>query len=58
MPSQHFNNISDEDLGAIIAYLKTLPPVDNELEESGLALLGRIIVVFAGDLLPATEIDH
>ena len=27
MPSQHFNNIFDEDLGAIIAYLKTLPPV-------------------------------
>ena len=58
MPSEKFNKISDEDLGAIIAYLKTLPPVDNELEESGLAPLGRIISVFDGGLLPATLVDH
>ena len=58
MPSEHFNKISDEDLGAMIAYLKTLPPVDNELDESALAPLGRIIAVFDGSLLPATQIDH
>lgn len=58
MPSEQFNKISDEDLGAIIAYLKTLPPVDNELDESGLGPLGRILAVFAGGLLPATQIDH
>ena len=33
MPSESFYSISDEDLGAIIAYLKNLPPVDNELPE-------------------------
>ena len=58
MPSEAFNKISDEDLGAIIAYLKTLPPVDNELDESGLGPLGRILAVFEGGLLPATLIDH
>ena len=58
MPSEVFNKISDEDLGAIIAYLKTLPPVDNELDESGLAPLGRILAAFEGSLLPATLIDH
>lgn len=58
MPSDHYNKISDEDLGAIIAYLKTLPPVDNELDESKLGPLGRILSVFAGGLLPATLIDH
>lgn len=58
MPSQVFNKISNEDLGAIIAYLKTLPPVDNELAESGLAPLGRILAVFEGSLLPAALIDH
>ena len=58
MPSEVFNKISDEDLGAIIAYLKTLPPVDNELDESGLAPLGRILAIFEGSLLPATQIDH
>lgn len=58
MPSDVFNKISDDDLGAIIAYLKTLTPVDNELDESGLAPLGRILAVFEGSLLPATLIDH
>ena len=58
MPSEQYSKISDEDLGAIIAYLKTLPPVDNELDESGLGPLGRILAVFAGSLLPATLIDH
>ena len=58
MPSEQFNKISDEDLGAIIAYLKTLPPVENELNESGLGPLGRILAGFAGGLLPATLIDH
>ena len=58
MPSEVFNKISDKDLGAIIAYLKTLPPVDNELDESGLGPLGRILAVFEGRLLPATLIDH
>ena len=58
MPSEQFNKISDEDLGAMIAYLKSLPPVDNELDESGLGPLGRILAVFEGSLLPATLIDH
>ncbi len=58
MPLAAFNKISDEDLGAVIAYLKTLPPVDNALDESGLGPLGRILAVFEGGLLPATLIDH
>ena len=58
MPSEVFNKISDEDLGAMIAYLKTLPPVDNELDESELGPLGSILAVFEGSLLPATQIDH
>lgn len=28
MPSHHFNHMSDEDLGAVLAFLKTFPPVD------------------------------
>ena len=30
MPSDYFNQISDADLGAMIAYLQSLPPVDND----------------------------
>ena len=34
MPEAKYNNIFDHDFGEIIAYLKTLPAVDNELDES------------------------
>ena len=29
MPSGNLNHLSDEDLGAIVAYIKQVPPVDN-----------------------------
>ena len=59
MPSNYFNKITDADLGAIIAYLKSLPPVDNEVPETSLAPLGRVIALLSpGGLLPASEIDH
>ena len=58
MPSDSYNRISDEDLGDMIAYLKTLPPVDNEQEEVGLRPVGRILAVFLGGLIPASLIDH
>ncbi len=58
MPSEAFNKISDTDLGAIIAYLKSLPPVDNELPETSLAPVGRIFTLLDGSLIPATLIDH
>jgi len=58
MPAEEYNRISDDDLGAIIAYLKTLPPVDNEVDESGLGPLGRTLASFVGGLIPASLIDH
>jgi len=58
MPAEEYNKISDHDLGAIIAYLKTLPPVANEVGESGLGPLGRTLASFVGSLIPASLIDH
>ncbi|SVD58465.1 uncharacterized protein METZ01_LOCUS411319, partial [marine metagenome] len=58
MPKAKYNNIFDHDFGEIIAYLKTLPAVDNELDESKLNPLGCIISVFRGNLIPASIIDH
>ena len=58
MPSEFFNKISDADLGAIIAYLKVLPSVDNELPETSLGPLGRIFTLLDSSILPATLIDH
>lgn len=58
MPSEVFNKISDEDLGAIIAYLKSLPPVDNELPESKPGPIGRIVVLMDPSIFPVKLIDH
>jgi len=38
-----FQTISDEDLGAIIAYLKTVPPVDRKTNGSQFSALGKVI---------------
>ena len=59
MPSDYFNKITDADLGAIIAYLKSLPPVDNERTRVEINLLPRLLIdlgVF-GDLVRAAKID-
>ncbi|HEX7051842.1 MAG TPA: cytochrome c [Longimicrobiales bacterium] len=59
MPSREYYSLNDADLGAPIAYLRSLPPVDRQLPETRLGLVGRGLVLFAGaHLLPATGIDH
>lgn len=59
MPAQEFYFLSDEDLGALIAYLKTIPPVDNQPPDITIGPLGRVLFL-AGqlDLVPAEKIDH
>ncbi|HSJ23479.1 MAG TPA: c-type cytochrome [Longimicrobiales bacterium] len=44
MPSYAYANLSDRDLGSMIAYLKQLPPVDNELPAMKLRPMGRALV--------------
>ena len=58
MPSNYYNIIGDEDIGAIVAYLKSLPPVDNEQKETNLGPLGQILVLVEKELLPAHIINH
>jgi len=58
MPSDVFYNFSDDDLGLIIAYLKSLPPVDNKLPETRLGPLGRVYLLQDPIILPAGVIDH
>jgi mono/diheme cytochrome c family protein len=59
MPSDAFWHYSDEDLGAVIAYMRSVPPVDNDLGERSTRLLGQVLVG-AGlmDVLAADRIDH
>ena len=58
MPSQYFYELSDGDLGAMIAHLKTVPPVDTDLPETSLGPLGRVFTLLDKALLPASIIDH
>jgi mono/diheme cytochrome c family protein len=59
MPSDYFNRISDADLGAMIAYLGSLPPVDNERTAVEINPVARLMIdlgVF-GDVVRAARID-
>lgn len=59
MPSEAFAVLSDEDLAAIIGYLRTLPPVDRELPEPRVGPVARALYLGGNfPLLPVTLIDH
>lgn len=60
MPSNEFYDISNADLANMVAYIKSLPPVDNELPDHNLKPLARVLFVagpLAG-LTTADKIDH
>lgn len=44
MPSRVWYSMSDDDLGALIAYLRSLPPVDNQLPERKIGPLFRLML--------------
>jgi mono/diheme cytochrome c family protein len=60
MPSQDYYFLSDEDLGAVIAFLKQLPAVDNELPAMRVGTLARILYQLGklDVLIPAAQIAH
>ena len=60
MPAQHFQNMSEADLGAVIAYLKTVPPVDNVPPPTELTPLTYILIALGqfDNNIPAEYIDH
>ena len=52
-------NLSDEDLGAIIAYIESLPPVDHQLKGQNFKPLAKVLLA-AGMLgkLPVESVSH
>jgi mono/diheme cytochrome c family protein len=44
MPSYAYAHLSDRDLGAMVAYLRQIPPIDNELPDFRLRPLGRVLI--------------
>lgn len=60
MPSLSFSHLSDYDLGAIIAFLRTLPAVDGQVPERKFMGVANVLLgigAFDGDL-QASLIDH
>jgi mono/diheme cytochrome c family protein len=59
MPSGHFYYFGDRDLGDIIAYLKSVPPVDREWPEPEFSVLGKLLVGagVTGNIIEAERID-
>jgi mono/diheme cytochrome c family protein len=60
MPCKEYFSLSDADLGALVAYLKTLPPIDKEVPASQVSPMGRVLMVALKDMpiLGAELIDH
>ncbi|HSB03046.1 MAG TPA: cytochrome c [Anaerolineales bacterium] len=60
MPSTEFYFLSDEDLGAVVAYIKSTPPVDHELPASTVSWTGRVVMTLvpAITFIPAELISH
>lgn len=60
MPSHDYWHLSDADLGAIIAHVRSVPPVDNTGPAKSIGPIGRMLLM-SGQIpafLPAAVIDH
>ena len=61
MPADDFYYMNDTDLGAIIAYLKTIPSVDNQPRPRGFKPFGKILYglgAFGNQLKASAIVDH
>ncbi len=58
MPSLDYEGMSDQDLGALISYLKTVPPVDRARGPVSFGPIGRMLLVKGDIKLAAEHIDH
>lgn len=59
MPSEAYAVMSDEDLAALLGYLRTFPPVDREHPEPRVGPLARVLYLFGNfPLLPVEITPH
>lgn len=56
MPAEDFQLMSDEELSDVVAYIRSLPPVDNVVPAKHLGPLGKILVATGGLPLSADRI--
>jgi mono/diheme cytochrome c family protein len=60
MPAKNYWHMADADVGALIGYIRSVPPVDRELQPTAFGLVGRVLLL-KGDLDPmfeAKDMDH
>lgn len=60
MPADDFHYLSDADLGSIIAYLRTVPPVDKEWAPRQFGFMGSMLLGLGAfdNFIMARKIDH
>ncbi len=59
MPADGYTYLSDEDVAAIVAYVRAVPPVDRDLPPTIVRPLGRILYLLGQfPMLPYEMIDH
>jgi mono/diheme cytochrome c family protein len=58
MPSLEYSQFSDDDLGAVIAYLKTVPKVDRERVAISVGPVARVLILAGQIKIAAEHIDH
>jgi mono/diheme cytochrome c family protein len=58
MPSSDYFQMSDEELGDVISYLTSLPPVDREKPRPVFGPVGTMLVATGKFDLPAEGVDH
>ncbi len=58
MPSEDYNRLTDDDVAAIIGYVRQLPPVDGRAAQVRLPLMVKVMYAFGGVRDAAEIIDH
>ncbi len=58
MPSREYFPMGDADLGRLIAYVTSVPPVDRLPEPTSIGPLGRLLLAIGEVTLAARAIDH
>lgn len=60
MPSESYTFMSDEDLGCLIAYIKSLPPIERTFADRKFTYMSQVMAGAGlfGELFPYNRIDH
>ncbi len=59
MLSEAYQHLSDDDAGAVVGYLRSLPPVDRRFPSTRVGPIGRALSLLTDfPLIPARKVDH